>query len=313
MQLAEESVKYKLKEEGNRYSHDKLIKNILQDTKEVAELINQYVEPREEVKQTELVKYTNSYITKKYKAKEADLVYKLKNQDIFFLVELQCTIDENMSYRMLNYCLDIMREWGKNKKIGRNTFYPMIVPIVIYTGNEKWKIPKKIKEKQVDGYTYERYRIDIEYNFIDVNRISKQMLLEKNTMFSYAMFLEKAKNHEELIYNLNIILNSATSKKNLQELYNIIYYLLDDVLDKKTQIKLLEKIDRRVGEKEMSTLVQRLKADLQYQKEQAKKEEKKEIAKKLLDKKANEELILEVTGIKKQELKEIKKEMALAS
>ena len=94
MQLAEESVKYKLEGETNRYSNDKLIKNILQDTKEVAELINQFVKPREEIKQTELVRYTNGYITKKYKAKEADLVYKLKNQEVFFLVEHQSIIDE---------------------------------------------------------------------------------------------------------------------------------------------------------------------------------------------------------------------------
>ena len=61
----------------------------------------------------------------------------------------------------------------------------------------------------------------------------------------------------------------------------------------------------------MSTLVERLIADRIYQKELAKKEGKMEVAKKLLDKKVDEKLILEVTGIKKQELKEIKDKLAI--
>lgn len=312
MQLAEEGVDYQLEGTENKYSHDKLIKNILQDTKEVAELINQFVEPREEVKQEELVRYTNGYITRKYKDKEMALVYKLRNQEIFFLVEHQSTIDENISYRILNYCLDIMREWGRNNKIGRNTYHPIIVPIVIYTGNQKWKIPKNLKETQANVYTYERYKMDIEYNFIDINKISRKMLLEKDTMFGYTLFLEKAQNSKELIDNLDMIVNSTKNNKNLENIYNIINSLLDNVLDKEISVKLWDKIEEKVGEKRMSTLVERLRADLEYQRQQARKEGKREVAKKMLDKEAKEELILEVTGIKKQELKEIKKELATA-
>ena len=78
-------------------------------------------ELKEEVKAEDLIRYTNSYITKKYKSKEADLVYKLKNQEAFFLIEHQSTIDNSMPYRMLNYCIDIMQEWSRNKRIKRNT------------------------------------------------------------------------------------------------------------------------------------------------------------------------------------------------
>ncbi len=49
-----------------------------------------------------------------------------------------------MPYRILNYCIDIIQEWKKSNKINQNTRYPIIVPIIIYTGNEKWKIPKNI-------------------------------------------------------------------------------------------------------------------------------------------------------------------------
>lgn len=121
LQLAEEESEYNLKKPKKKYSHDKLVKNLLKDKKEAAELINQFLEPKKEVKSQELVLYTNSYITKKYKSKEADLVYKMKNQEVFFLIEHQSTIDNSMPYRILNYCIDIMQEWSRNKKITGST------------------------------------------------------------------------------------------------------------------------------------------------------------------------------------------------
>ena len=78
LQLAEEGEQYNIEKTNHR--HDKLMKNILKDKKEVAMLINNFLEPKEEIKQEQLIRYTNSYITKKYKAKEADLVYRLKNK-----------------------------------------------------------------------------------------------------------------------------------------------------------------------------------------------------------------------------------------
>ena len=121
LQLAEESEPYYLEQAKKKYSHDRLIKNILTDKKEVEKLINQFLDPKKKVSAEELTRYTNSYITRKYASKEADLVYKLKNQEMFFLIEHQPTIDYSMPYRMLNYCMDIMQEWNRNRKIGKNT------------------------------------------------------------------------------------------------------------------------------------------------------------------------------------------------
>lgn len=313
MQLAEESAKYNLNRVEKKYSHDKLIKNILQDKKEVTQFINQFVEPREKVKEEELIRYTNSYITKKYKSKEADLVYKLKNQDMFFLIEHQSTIDNNMPYRMLNYCLDIMQEWSRNKKIGKNTSYPIVVPIVIYTGRQKWKVSKNFREKQIGDYVFERYKIDLEYNFIDINKLPRQILLQKDSMFSYIMFLEKAENKEELVENLEIIIQSTQNKKILEEFVNIISYLLENTLEEEIQQKLLEKIERKVGEKDMDrleSLVNKIRAE---NNRRIQKESRKEIARNMINIKLDEKIILQTTKIEKEELEKIKQELATAS
>lgn len=316
MQLAEESAEYNLSQSDKKYSHNKLIKNILQNQKEATEFINQFVGPREKVKEEQLIRYTNSYITKKYKSKEADLVYKLKNQEIFFLIEHQSTIDDNMPYRMLNYCLDIMREWSRTKKIGKNTSYPIVVPIVIYTGKQKWKMPTSFNEKQFHSYVYERYKMNMEYNFIDINRLSKQILLEKNTMFGYVMLIEKAENREELVENLNIIIKLIENKSCLEELANRIGYLLDNTLEDRIQQKLLRKIERKVGEKNMSSmsdLLDRLATQSSRDIQRGKEWEQRMIVENMLNLKLDEKIILEATKIKKQELEKIKSELVSAS
>ncbi len=199
-------------------SQDKLIKSILQDTKEVVELINQFVESQNVVKKGELVRYNNSYITKKYKDKETNLIYKLKNQEIFFLIVHQSSVDNNIQYKIMNYCLDIMREWSKNKKIGKDTEYPIIVPIVIYTGQEEWEMPESLEEEQVEDYTYEDYKMNLEVNFINVNELSTKQLLESETMIGYAMYLEKAQSNQELVENLKVVIRLANTKKQVQQL-----------------------------------------------------------------------------------------------
>ena len=57
------------------------------------------------------------------------------------------------------------------------------------------------KEKDIE----KRYKMQIDYNLIDINKISKQTLLEKNTMFGYTMFLEKVKNKKERMQNMDYL------------------------------------------------------------------------------------------------------------
>ena len=198
LQLAEESQEYQLENNNDKCSEDKLIKNILKDKKEAEKFINYFIQPKNLIKAEELTIYTNNYITKKYKSKKADLIYKIKNQEIFFLIEYQSIINNNIEYRLLNYCIDIMQEWSRNKKIGINVIHPIIVPIVIYTGNKKWKIQKDYNSKQISSYVIEKNKINIQYNLVDINKFSKQELVEQKTRFSQAMLIKKLQNEKEI-------------------------------------------------------------------------------------------------------------------
>ena len=211
-----------------------------------------------------------------------------------------------------------MRDWNRNKKVGKSIrYYPIIVPIVIYTGDEKWKVSKKFKEKQYGSYALESEKLDIEYNFVDINKISNQMLLEQDTMFGYAMFLQKAHNSTQLAQYIDMIRKTTNDERKLEEITNMISYLLKRAWSKKVKLELLEETDKKVGEETMSTLLDRLVTegvkDIQRGKRQGKKESQIKIARNMINLKVDEAIILETTEIQKEKLEEIKRELATAS
>ena len=134
-------------------------------------------------------------------------------------------------------------------------------------------------------------------------------------MFSYIAFLEKAESRDKLVENLEIIIQSTQNKKILEELVNIISYLLENVLEEEIQQKLFAKIERKVGEKDMDRLeylIQKLKEERRRDIQQGKKAGQKEIAKNMMSINLDEKIILQTTKIEKEELEKIKKEIAVA-
>ena len=89
LQLAEEGEKYHLENEENKCQMDKFIKNTLKDKKEVKKFINNFIKPKNEIKTKDLVLYTSDYIEKK----GIEVIYKLKNDELFFLIEVKSIIN----------------------------------------------------------------------------------------------------------------------------------------------------------------------------------------------------------------------------
>lgn len=313
--LAEDGVQYILKvnnknnnNEKTDKSHDKLIKDILKDKREVAGLVNQFFRPNEKVEASNLQKCTNSFVTKKYKSQEADIVYKLKDKDLYFLIEHQSTVDYNIPFRILDYSMDIVQEWKKGKRINKISKYPTVVPIVIYTGQAKWNVPKNIKYQQIKVTTYEKYRIDFGYNFIDVNEYSIDELLEKNTMFGYGMILEKSKNTKEFVENVKYIIKIENDVVRLEKLSDMIVYLFGNVLEYDDQNELLDLIKEKVGGN-MATLAERIKAGDRKRMKQFEKRGEREaiqnIASQILKLGLDEDVMKKITNVTNEELKKL--------
>ena len=240
--------------------HDKLIKNIFKNKKEFTKFINVFLNPKRELKEQELEKYTNSYINRKYQKKEADIVYKVKGMPIYYLIEHQSTIDYNMSYRILNYCIDIIQEWIKGKNTGRETKYPVVIPIVIYTGEKRWSIATDFADTQIKETTYGNNYIHLSYNLIDINKYSNENLLKRNTLFSYCMLIEKTNNTKEFVNTIKTILKQIKEKEILLEIDDIIQGLFFSSLTIDEQEIIKRELEEKVGETNMSTWIERIQA-----------------------------------------------------
>ena len=72
-----------------RKIHDELFRDILNNKEEFVLFFNSFVKIDMSIKSDELEKYNRSFVTKEYKSKFSDVVYKLKDENIYHLVEHQ--------------------------------------------------------------------------------------------------------------------------------------------------------------------------------------------------------------------------------
>ena len=310
MQFAEETSQYG----ETKNTHDKLAKIILKDTNEVIQFINNFVKPNEKLKEGEIIKYTNSFINKKYRYKEADLVYKIRSKNIFFLIEHQSKVDKNMPSRLINYCIDIIYEWSRTgTNLKGKIKYPIVVPIVIYTGKEKWNIPQNFNKAQEDDENYNNYKIGMKYNLVEINKISAERLLKEKSLFGYGMILEKSRNYKELSQNINMIIKQIQNSQMLEKIKEIfINLLLKNSMESGLKEEILEKINLKLKEgvdENMSCLQERLVEEFRQEIRNEFKEGYKELLRPLILHKIPDSLILQSKKISPKLLKEIKKEV----
>ena len=102
---------------GVENPHDKLFKDLLDDEEELKSFIAEFVGIN--IKNESIEKCNNTYITNQYKLYEADMVYKIKDKNVYLLIEHQSTVDVNMPYRMLNYYLEILNIVIKTDKLNK--------------------------------------------------------------------------------------------------------------------------------------------------------------------------------------------------
>ena len=319
-----------VKEESENYTydknneHDKVFRDLLNIKEEALILINKALKPRKEIEE-EIELYNSRFITSKYKDRESDIIYKVKNKNIFFIIEHQSTIDYSMVYRMLEYSIEIMRQIIQGKENKRKTYkYPLIIPIVIYTGDKKWDAKLSMKEIKEKAQWYEEQE---DISLVDINEYTKEELLEEKNLLSKVMLLEKSKNEAEFIENVEEILEIADDR-NIDKLKDIIIYKAYDALEQEELEEMLNKMKNK-KEESIMTLGERIRRNEREERMKARNEGKIEgikeginegrmegiteaintTIKKMLLLKLDEDIIKEVTGAKDNELQKLKKEL----
>ena len=278
-------------------------------------MINQAIKTK--LKAEEIEKYTSSFVNKIFQNREADIVYKYKNKNIFFLIEHQTKIDYTMPYRILEYEIEIMKSAIDIKKVKNKEYkLPLVIPIVLYTGKKKWDAKRYLEESQekLDGVKIKAGN----YNLVDINDFTKEELLQEKTLISKMMLLEKSESTEESIEMLEkIIPNTKEEDKKL--LKRVISILFGEKIGEEKTKELIEKIDG--GEGKMLALVDMIRNENKMYINMGRKEGRKEareegkiklkqqcleIAKNLLKINMPISQISEVTKLPEEEIEKIK-------
>ena len=235
---------------------------ILEDKTQVAELINRCLKLKGKIKPKHLEIYNSSFIDPKFSNQECDIVYKKKGQQIFFLIEHQSKVDYSMPKRILKYQISIMEMAMKYKKtMKKEEKLPLVIPIVIYTGTERWNVAKHIKDCQEQLEGLDNMELG-SYIILDSNEYTKQELLEDKLFILKMMALEKTKNPDELYSNLEEITQKKIEKINRDILIRVIKYIYNQTLGEEKTKDIIDKLER-VGDKEM--IIEVIKKDREQQ------------------------------------------------
>ena len=108
-----------------------------------------------------------------------------------------------MAIRIIEYQIEILRTYSLKKR-GRKTKIPLIIPIVLYTGDKKWDAKEYIVEMEetLNGYISEEFG---RYLVVDMNKYRKENLVQMKGMLSKIVLLDSSKSQEELKENYKLI------------------------------------------------------------------------------------------------------------
>ncbi len=288
--------------------HDKIFKEILDDKIEFINFMKRYTPYS--FKENEAEKYNRKFVTSHFTAKEADIIYKVKGRNVFVIIEHQSKMDFAMPERMLEYCVELMRSVIKNRK--EDESYPLICPIVLYTGKRKWSVPKTITGMQEKYYNFEPLDYP-KYNLIDVNEYTIQELIEEKSSVAKAMLFEKVKTKEEMIVLLDELMKKGLEKQEIKYVRMMLTYS-NDIREKLGEERIQfykENLERKGGN--TMTDVERLFIEVIDEKMDkffaGMDEGKKEIIINMLRMKIKDKVILEAAKINHKELQKIKEEL----
>lgn len=223
------------------HPHDKMLRKLLSDKKDTALLLNSYFGFEKMFTEDELENYSAKFVNTHFQIRESDTIYKLKDKDIFFLIEHQSRIDYNMSRRIAEYQIGLMKLENANRN-SKKIVIPLIIPLVIYTDNSYlWNAKKTIEENQPVLEGYKNLGLG-GYDVLDINTFKTEELLN-NSLFIYRFLcIEKSNSTEELAKNLYYLISSETDEKHLNFLKEIIQYIFRKELKFNDFCKLMENI-----------------------------------------------------------------------
>lgn len=304
--LKEDNEEYSIKQKKKTHQYsDKVFKEILSNKKEFIKFLQKYIDKErfKHLSEGNLEKYNKEFITSKFRKKECDIIYKISNLNMYIIVEHQSKVDYTMPERITEYCIELMRDINANK-MKKEISRPIIVPIVLYTGQHKWNVENR--KKQIFPYRTFEYS---EYNLVDISNDTKEELIEEKTGLSKALLFENIKTKEEFKEVMNKVIRKDLTAEEIKYIQMILMY--SNKIRKfmpEGREEYIEKLN--IGGEEDMKFEKFLIEWLQDEKREGEKsgiaKAINQMVKEMLKKQMSDNDIMEITKINKEELERIK-------
>ena len=291
---------------------DKIYRKMFDVKFEAVQFINEKLNLK--LNEEELEKYNRSFVTHELCNRTADIIYKIKGKNVFFLLEHQTKKDATMPWRLVEYKIELLQGAIDIKKKGKKNFkIPLVIPIVLYTGIEVWNIADEIEriQEKLEGYDEPFGK----YTLIDINQDSDEKLLYEKTYLSKISLLEKYKRNGNLAEWIKKILNEINEHENeykgegKEVLYLMISKVLKSYVGKEKTENLLTSFEKEGDDmlQILDTIEEEKKMFIDKGRKEGVKKEKNNIIKEMLKKNMAIDLIAEVTHSSKNNILKIAK------
>jgi predicted transposase/invertase (TIGR01784 family) len=145
-----------------------------------------------------------SFVSDRHRNREGDMIWKLRFRDgrplyVYLLVEFQSEVQKFMAVRLMAYVgllyQDLIRQGG----LTPDGKLPLVVPIVLYNGEERWWAPRQLAEliEEADPEA-DVFRPRLEYWLIDEGSYPLADLEARRNLAAVLFWLEKAPEPEDV-------------------------------------------------------------------------------------------------------------------
>lgn len=170
--LGENVVKYEQISKTGK--NENSIIEIIKNKNELKKFLKDFFEIDEAIGLNDIV-YCNKIKSKIDRINENIVICKIKNKEIFIIIKEISEIDTNITYKMFEHSTNIISRWNKEKE-NQNTRNPIVIPIVIYTGEKIWKNSNSQVRGKIKYVKFKNNRINFSYNVLNINEMSENDL-----------------------------------------------------------------------------------------------------------------------------------------
>jgi predicted transposase/invertase (TIGR01784 family) len=302
------------------HPHDKRIKELFKNKKAFISLLQDCLgdDFTKGIDANSLRKSPNEYILQDFKKKYADCVYEAKLKEsggkvFFLLLECQSKVEYRMGYRLLLYIVEILRHYynnsDENERERKDFKFPVVIPLVFYTGKGKWSASLNLKEMFESYKVFGDYVLNFTYALVDAKGYTEEDMRNFGSkLLKIVMLLEQAKSfdevsertikHEEEIMGL-----SSEEQRILRLAIKILLSQSEDTYHNLDEILYAESAETEANM--LSDVIADMKNHNRNMEKKGRQEEKKEMARKMLLKNKPMSEIIEFTELTEAEIKKI--------